>query len=116
MAGTGSVRQSGRMTTRAAADGGASKLKLSLKMNASGAGESYGGRMTSFLGEYDRELDDNPEEPLEFEEQFIMRVPKEVADGKKGEGGLREMIKGKGLEGLEMKFMGKSIDTMEAIC
>lgn len=62
--------------------------------------------MDSFLGEYDRELDENPEEPLEFEEQFILRVPKEVADGKKGGMGLREMIKGKGLEALEMKFLG----------
>lgn len=68
--------------------------------------------MMSFLGEYDRELDDNPDEPLAFEEQFILRVPREVADGR-GEGtgtGLREMIKGKGkgLEGVEFKFLGKS--------
>jgi hypothetical protein len=70
-------------------------------------GEGYDGRMTSFLGDYDRELDENPDEPLEFEEQFILRVPREVAEGRKGEVGLREMIKGKGLEGLEMKFLGE---------
>ena len=65
----------------------------------------------SFLGEYDRELDEDPQDPLAFEEQFILRVPKEVADGKNGEEGLREMIKGKGkgLEGVEFKFLGEDM-------
>lgn len=63
--------------------------------------------MQSFLGEYDRELDDNPEDPLAFEEQFILRVPPSVADGKNGELGLRDLIKGKGrgLDALEFKFL-----------
>jgi transcription initiation factor TFIID subunit 7 len=66
--------------------------------------------MTSFLGDYDRELDGDPDEPLEFEEQFILRVPREVADGRGAEIGLREMIKGKGkgMEGIEFKFLGES--------
>ncbi len=64
--------------------------------------------MMSFLGEYDRELDEEPIEPLAFEEQFILRVPKEIAEGSKG---LREMVKGKGkgLDGVEMKFLGTSV-------
>lgn len=82
-----------------------SRLKLSVSNNAS---EASGARKSSFLGEYDRELDEDPQDPLAFEEQFILRVPPEVADGKNGEGGLREMIKGKGkgLEGVEFKFLG----------
>jgi hypothetical protein len=50
-------------------------------------------------------LDDNPDEPLVFEEQFILRVPREVAEEK----GLGEMVrgKGKGLEGVEFKFLGE---------
>jgi transcription initiation factor TFIID subunit 7 len=58
------------------------------------------------LGEYDRELDEFPEEPLVFEEQFILRVPKEVVVEK----GLGEMVKGKGkgLESVEFKFLGMS--------
>lgn len=80
--------------------------KLSLKVNGRGSSKN-----TSFLGEYDRELDDDPTEPLHFEEHFILRVPKEVAVGK-GDGtgtGLRELAKGKGkgLEGIEFKFLGR---------
>ena len=61
----------------------------------------------SHLGEYDRELDEDPDDPLVFEEQFILRVPKEVAEGPNG---LRESVKGKGkgLDGIEFKFVGKS--------
>lgn len=60
------------------------------------------GRKTSFLGEYDRDLDENPQEPLAFEEQFILRVPDSIA------GSLREVVKGKGkgMEGVEIKFLG----------
>lgn len=84
------------------------KLKLSFKSR--GVTEASGGRMSSFLGEYDRELDENPEEPLCFEEQFILRVPRDVAEGKNGVTGLRDMVKGKGkgLDGVEFKFLGES--------
>ncbi|KAK8850423.1 hypothetical protein IAR55_004341 [Kwoniella newhampshirensis] len=112
----GGMRTSTRISERAAYSGSGygerkvQKLKLSFK-TASGAagGEKSGARKTSFLGEYDRELDENTDEPLCFEEQFILRVPKEIAEGK-GEGtgtGLRDMVKGKGkgLEGVEFKFL-----------
>ncbi|RSH87735.1 uncharacterized protein EHS24_000251 [Apiotrichum porosum] len=88
---------------RAAASSGPTKLKISFK-----AGEAAGGRHTSFLGEYDRELDEQPDEPLAFEEQFILRVPPHVADGGKGsDGGLRDLVRGKGrgLDGVEFKFL-----------
>jgi transcription initiation factor TFIID subunit 7 len=91
------------------------KVKISLRpgVSASGAADIRAdGRLNSFLGEYDRELDGpDATEPLEFEEQFILRVPKEVEQGRGGEVGLREMIKGKGkgLEGIEFKFLGMSI-------
>ena len=89
------------------------KVKISLKPGVSATGATdirADGRLNSFLGEYDRELDEDVAEPLEFEEQFILRVPKEVEMGRGGEIGLREMIKGKGkgLEGIEFKFMGTS--------
>jgi len=92
-------------------------LKLSFKTSGGGGNgnESSGGRMMSFLGEYDRELDENPEDPLAFEEQFILRVPKEIAEGTTGNGkveGLRELVKGKGkgLDGIEFKFFGKLLE------
>lgn len=82
------------------------KLKISFK--AGGGGEATGGRQSSFLGEYDRELDENPEEPLVFEELFILRVPQQVADGRGDQLGLHDMVKGKGkgLDGVEFKFLG----------
>ncbi|EIW69767.1 hypothetical protein TREMEDRAFT_61532 [Tremella mesenterica DSM 1558] len=101
-----SARQSTRISSRptpvsgGGGNAGVSKLKLSFK--ASGSDPST--RKTSFLGEYDRELDDDPNEPLCFEEQWILRVPKEVAEGPNG---LREIVKGKGkgMEGVEFKFL-----------
>lgn len=93
------------------------KVKISLKPGVSATGATdirADGRLNSFLGEYDRELDEDTDEPLEFEEQFILRVPKEVEMGRGGEVGLREMIKGKGkgLEGIEFKFLGTSSDDL----
>lgn len=90
----------------AAASRGPAVLKISFK---AGGGEAAGGRQTSFLGEYDRELDEHPEEPLAFEEQFILRVPQDVADGRGDRIGLRDLIKGKGkgLEGVEFKMLGE---------
>ena len=78
------------------------KLTLSFNKNGTARQESEAGRKTSFLGEYDRDLDENPTEPLAFEEQFILRVPESIA------GNLREMVKGKtkGLDGVEFKFLG----------
>ena len=108
-------RTSTRLSTRTAANGtyggstgGSSKANVkSIKISFKGAGaksEAEGGSQLSFLGEYDRELDEDPKDPLAFEEQFILRVPREIADGPSG---LREAVKGKGkgLDGLEFKFL-----------
>jgi transcription initiation factor TFIID subunit 7 len=83
-----------------------SSRRVTLSFNKNGiskSGDEFG-RKTSFLGEYDRDLDEHPNEPLSFEEQFVLRVPDSVA------GKLREMVKGKGkgLEGVEFKFLGES--------
>ena len=116
-----SARTSSRITSRYAGGSGGgggagvTKFKLSFK----GAGNDPSARKTSFLGEYDRELDDNPEEPLVFEEQLILRVPKDVAEGIPGKegSGLREMVKGKGkgIEGIEFKFLGISCDSRRKV-
>ena len=78
------------------------RLTLSFNKNGTARQETETGRKTSFLGEYDRDLDENPTEPLAFEEQFILRVPESMA------GNLREMVKGKtkGLDAVEFKFLG----------
>lgn len=80
------------------------RVTLSFNKNGTAKLGDDSGRKTSFLGEYDRDLDEHPHEPLAFEEQFILRVPDSVA------GKLREMVKGKGkgLEGVEFKFLGES--------
>ncbi|ORY29634.1 TAFII55 protein conserved region-domain-containing protein [Naematelia encephala] len=115
--GRGAVPGGGRASTRISQRTEASKthghshahgpghghgLKLSLKVGGGEGGNA--GRKTSFLGDYDRELDENPDDPIAFEEQFILRVPESVAEGPNG---LREMVKGKGkgLEGVEFKFL-----------
>lgn len=46
--------------------------KLKLKLSEKAAAQAPG---MSFLGPYDRELDSDDEEPLVFEEQFILRLP-----------------------------------------
>lgn len=73
-----------------------------------GKGEDKGMTGSSFLGYYDRELDEDQEEPLNFEEQFILRVPRDIAEGRDGKDGLKDLVrgKGKGLEGIEFKFFG----------
>ncbi|TYJ55259.1 hypothetical protein B9479_004089 [Cryptococcus floricola] len=102
--GMSTMRSSTRLSERNAS--GIQKLKLSFK-NGGATTEASGGRMSSFMGEYDRELDEGADEPLCFEEQFVLRVPGEVAEGKGGQGGLKDMVKGKGksLEGIEFKFL-----------
>lgn len=96
-------RTSNRLSTQAEKSSKPKKIKFNFKAKEPGGTEAT---KSSFLGEYDRELDEHPTEPLVFEEQFILRVPKDVAEGPNG---LREMIrgKGKGLEGVEFKFLGK---------
>ena len=76
-----------------------------------GKGEDKGMTGSSYLGFYDRELDEDPEEPLNFEEQFILRVPRDIAEGRDGKEGLKELVKGKGkgLEGIEFKFFGEPV-------
>lgn len=77
-----------------------------------GAGGSQGPRMgqtSHIFGAYDRDLDEDPDEPLVFEEQFILRVPQEVLEGDKEHGvkGLAEMVKAKNeIEGVSIKFKG----------
>ncbi|TCD68917.1 hypothetical protein EIP91_009468 [Steccherinum ochraceum] len=46
--------------------------KLKLKLSEKAAAQAPG---MSFLGAYDRELDSDDEDPLSFEEQFILRMP-----------------------------------------
>jgi len=46
--------------------------KLKLKLSEKAAAQAPG---LSFLGPYDRELDSDDEEPLVFEEQFVLRLP-----------------------------------------
>jgi hypothetical protein len=100
-----SVRASTRISEQIDIDPGSSR-RVTLSFNRNGASRQGGevGRKTSFLGEYDRDLDENSNEPLAFEEQFILRVPDAIA------GNLRELVKGKGkgLEGVEIKFLGMS--------
>lgn len=69
-------------------------------------GGRSGGQFTSFLGDYDREIDTDDEE-IEFEEHFILKVPEGkpaeemmnyVADNGKG--------KNKAAEELWFKFKG----------
>ena len=81
------------------------KIKLNLKGGAQRGGKGRGGRYSSFLGEYDRELDTDEEE-IVFEEQFILRMPEGDASEK-----LRGMVKEKGpkkgLEDVWFKFKGE---------
>jgi transcription initiation factor TFIID subunit 7 len=104
-----SVRASSRISLLSDADHGdpnnSRRLTLSFNKNGAARQETEAGRKTSFLGEYDRDLDENPTEPLAFEEQFILRVPESMA------GSLREMVKGKnkGLESVEFKFLGMTV-------
>jgi hypothetical protein len=61
---------------------------------------------TSFLGDYDRDIDSDEEE-IEFEEQFILRVPagkpsEEMRENGKG----KDKGKGKGVEDVWFKFKG----------
>jgi transcription initiation factor TFIID subunit 7 len=61
-------------------------------------------------GYYDRGLDDDKEEPLAFEEQFILRVNDEILKGdpEAGVKGLREAVMSrKPLEGVSFKFKGE---------
>ena len=91
-------RSGAQRSSNRTSDHGASKInRLTFKLKKSDD------RLPSFLGEYDRELDENPDEPLAFEEQFILRVPKNVA------GDLSEMVKkkGNGLDGVHFKFLGE---------
>ncbi len=62
------------------------------------------------MGDYDRSLDENPDEPIMFEEQFILRVPEEVADGDQAAGiqGLAELVNAKkDIPGVSLKFKGQ---------
>ena len=83
-----------------------SSRRVTLSFNKNGGGIRVSGesaRKSSFLGDYDRDLDENPTEPLVFEEQFLLRVPERIANN------LRERVKGKtkGLDGVEIKFLGE---------
>lgn len=85
-------------TTRASLTGGGhggsssgnlGKLKLSLRKGGSGVQAGVAGSYQSFLGNYDRDIDSDEDE-IEFEEQFILRLP----EGKPSEE-MRELLKEK---------------------
>jgi transcription initiation factor TFIID subunit 7 len=86
-----------------------------IKLKFSHKGEQHKlppGHFMSPFGEYTRELDEDPEEPLAFEEQFILRVPKEVAmgDPKRGIKGLNQLLdERKEIDGVWFKFKGECI-------
>lgn len=70
------------------------------------------GQTSHIFGDYNRDLESDPEEPLVFEEQFILRVPQEVLEGDKEHGvkGLAEMVKAKKeIEGVSIKFKGGAV-------
>lgn len=71
-----------------------------VKLNFSKKGV-VGGRYSSFLGHYDREIDSDEEE-LEMEEHFVLRLP-----GEKEADELRTLLKGKGAGG-KKKFGSKA--------
>jgi transcription initiation factor TFIID subunit 7 len=89
----------------------ASSARIKLKFSQKGEQHKLPpGHFMSPFGEYTRELDDDPEEPLAFEEQFILRVPKEVAmgDPKKGVKGLNQLLdERKEVDGVWFKFKGE---------
>ncbi|KAJ9125647.1 hypothetical protein QFC22_000609 [Naganishia vaughanmartiniae] len=94
-------------TTQAAANP-TSSARIKLKFSHKGEQHKLPpGHFMSPFGEYTRELDEDPEEPLAFEEQFILRVPKEVAmgDSKKGIKGLNQLLdERKEIDGVWFKF------------
>lgn len=78
------------------------KLKLSTNIAKTGL-------YRHFMGNYERELDDDPNEALMFEEQFILRVPEQVALGNMATGtkGLAEIVGAKReIPGVAIKFKG----------
>lgn len=67
--------------------------------------------MTSFLGNYSREADSDDDEPLVFEEQFILRVPDRVVRGDKEKGikGIKTLLEEKKeVNNASFKFKGES--------
>jgi transcription initiation factor TFIID subunit 7 len=106
------VRHSARIPVRSAKarDNMASSARIKLKFSQKGEQHKLApGHFMSPFGEYTRELDEDPEEPLAFEEQFILRVPKEVAmgDSKRGVKGLNQLLdERKEVEGVWFKFKG----------
>lgn len=88
----------------------AQSARIKLKFSSKGEQHKLApGHFMSPFGEYTRELDEDPEEPLAFEEQFILRVPKEVAmgDPKRGVKGLNQLLdERKEVDGVWFKFKG----------
>lgn len=107
------VRHSSRIPVRSAKVQANMASSARIKLKFSQKGEQHklpAGHFMSPFGEYTRELDDDPEEPLAFEEQFILRVPKEVAmgDPKKGVKGLNQLLdERKEVDGVWFKFKGE---------
>lgn len=106
------VRHSARIPVRSAKVQANMASSARIKFKFSQKGEQHKlppGHFMSPFGEYTRELDDDPDEPLAFEEQFILRVPKEVAmgDPKKGVKGLNQLLdERKEVDGVWFKFKG----------
>ena len=106
------VRHSARIPVRSAKarDNAAQSARIKLKFSSKGEQQKLApGHFMSPFGEYTRELDEDPEEPIAFEEQFILRVPKEVAmgDPKRGVKGLNQLLdERKEVDGVWFKFKG----------
>jgi transcription initiation factor TFIID subunit 7 len=84
--------------------------RLKLKFSDKGEVQKVqGGKLTSFLGNYSREADSDPDEPLVFEEQFILRVPDKVVRGDKEKGikGIKTLLEEKKeVNNASFKFKG----------
>jgi len=85
--------------------------RLKLKFSDKGEVQKVqGAKLTSFLGNYSREADSDPEEPLVFEEQFILRVPDKVVRGDKEKGikGIKTLLEEKKeVNNASFKFKGR---------
>ena len=100
-----STMDNSERTTRSSNTKSKPQPKLKLKLSDKAASQAPG---TSFLGQYDRELDSDDED-LAFEEQFILRMPP-GEDCEK----LRKAIASREVgDDVWFKFKGASLDSFE---
>ncbi len=105
------LRRTTRQSTQAQKFGDASGRKVKLRLGGTLKGKARAGYMLETpFGWYDRGLDEDKEEPSVYEEQFILRVNKEILHGdpSKGIKGLREaVLSRKAIEGVSIKWKGR---------